>query len=299
METVAPGVYVETRYASGNVGAIVTGVGVVCIDVPMLPSDVEHWRSQLRSVTGEPIVTLVQTDYDQERAVGAFFLNVPTIAHDAIWDRMKGYASDKALGQINDLVRRDDKRARWRVRMPDVTFSERLILHKGRREVHVLYGGGHSMAACMVHLPAENLLFTGDLVFNNVHPSMSQAESKQWLSSLTAMRKMAVDVIIPGHGPICDKEATYPLSDYIRDMRAVVRRSFQAGRSKSETSSAVIPEFLDVFPYRESDRDQVRGHIKGGSDRIYDEYRAEVKANTANQSSVSKRSKARRQRKHA
>ena len=58
METVAPGVYVETRYASGNVGAIVTGVGIVCIDVPMLPSDVEHWRSQLRSMTDEPIVAL-------------------------------------------------------------------------------------------------------------------------------------------------------------------------------------------------------------------------------------------------
>jgi glyoxylase-like metal-dependent hydrolase (beta-lactamase superfamily II) len=250
-------------------------------------------------VTGEPIVGLVQTDYDQERVVGAFFLNVPTIAHDAIWDRMKSYASDKVLSQINSLVRRDDKRVKWRVRMPDVTFSERLILHKGLREVHVLQGGGHSLATCMVHLPAENLVFTGDLVFNNVHPSMSQAESKQWLSSLTALRKMAVDVIVPGHGPICGKEATYPLSDYIREMRAMVRRSFQAGRSKSETSSAVIPEFMEGFPYREADRDRVRGYVKGGSDRIYDEYRAEAKANMANQSSASRRSRVGRQRKRA
>jgi glyoxylase-like metal-dependent hydrolase (beta-lactamase superfamily II) len=151
----------------------------------------------------------------------------------------------------------------------------------------------------MVYLPAENLLFTGDLLFNSLHPTMSQAESKQWLTSLTALRKMAVDVIVPGHGPICGKEATYPLSDYIRDMRAAVRRSYQAGRSKSETSSAVIPDFMEGFPYREGDRDRVRGYVKGGSDRIYDEYRAEAKANAANRPGGSGRSKARRQRKRA
>jgi hypothetical protein len=37
MQEVAPGVYAETKYPSGNVGLIRTGEGVICVDVPMLP----------------------------------------------------------------------------------------------------------------------------------------------------------------------------------------------------------------------------------------------------------------------
>jgi glyoxylase-like metal-dependent hydrolase (beta-lactamase superfamily II) len=151
----------------------------------------------------------------------------------------------------------------------------------------------------MVYVPQENLIFTGDVVFCGVHPTMMQAETKQWLSALTALRKMAVDVIIPGHGNTCTKEATHALSDYIRDMRAMVRRSFQAGRSKSETSSVVIPELMDAFRYPESERDQIRMRVKGGSDRIYDEYRAEIKASVARAKGPSMRASGRRRRRRS
>ncbi len=281
MRQVAPGVYVETRYASGNVGIIVTGAGVVCIDVPMLPSDVYHWREQIQSVTDERIILVVQTDYDQERVISTGMFHVPLIAHDATWSKLRMYSSEKAVSQINDLLRRDGTERRWRARRPDITFSERLILYKGQREIHVLYGGGHSAASSMVYLPEQSLIFTGDVVSCGTHPTMGQAETKQWLSTLTALRKMTVDTLIPGRGELCDRDATHVLSDYIRDMRAVVRRSFQAGRSKSETSSAVVPEFLGAFHYEEVEREQVRARIKAGSDRIYDEYRAEVKASSS------------------
>jgi cyclase len=176
--------------------------------------------------------------------------------------------------------------------MPDITFSERLILFKGRRELHILHGGGHSPATSMVYLPEDNLVFAGDVVFCGVHPSMAQAETKPWLSTLNQLRKMSVDLIVPGHGMTCAREATHVLSDYVRDMRAAVRRNFQAGRSKSETSSLLIPEFLDAFPYEEGQRERVRQLVKGGSDRIYDEYRAAAKADAARTRSTSRKSRA-------
>jgi cyclase len=292
MKQVAPQVYLETRYASGNVGLIITGAGIICVDMPMLPSDVRHWQDQIAALTDEPIIFVIQSDYDRQRVIGASMLQAPIIAHDTVCDKMRIYHNEKTLSQINEMIRRDGGQKEWQVRMPDITFSERLILYKGEREIHILHGGGHSAATCMTYLPQENLIFTGDLVFSHQHPTMTQAETKQWLSKLNQLRKMTIDIIIPGHGAICDKEATHPLSDYIRDMRAVVRRNFQAGRSKSETSSAVIPEFMDAFPYDENQRDRVRQRIKGGSDRIYDEYRAVAKA-SATKSRAKKRNKRR------
>lgn len=298
MKEVAPGIYVETRYATGNVGIVVTGGGVVCIDAPMLPSDVYHWREQISSVTDEPIVSLIQTDYDQDRVVSTFMFDVPLIAHDSIVPKLKMYSSEKMVSQITDLLRRDGLDHRWHVRVPDITFSERLILYKGSRELHILHGGGHSVATSMVYLPTENVIFTGDIVACGTHPTMLQAETKEWLATLTALRKMSVDTIVPGRGGVCDREATQGVSEYIRDMRAAVRRCFQAGRSKSETSSVVIPEFIGLFPHDDTHRDQVRARIKTGSDRIYDEYRSEAKSSSVG-SKAEKMASGRRKRKRS
>ncbi len=278
MKQIASGVYIETKYPSGNVGFIRTGAGVVCIDLPMLPNQAQQWLAQIQSVTDEPFLFLIQTDYDRERVLCTRLLDVPLIAHESSWEKMKMYQNDKRVQQIRDLLERSELGKKWRVRMPDLTFTERLILDKGTRQVHVLHCGGHSPATCMVYLPENHLIFTGDLVFNNMHPTMTQARTKEWLSALNQLRKLGVETIIPGHGLVCTKECTWPLSEYIRDMRARVRRCFQAERSKSETSSTIISEFMDAFPYTEYERDQVRKNIKGGSDRIYDELRAATRS---------------------
>jgi cyclase len=280
-------VYVETRYRSGNVGFVCTGVGIVCIDVPLMPDDVYHWLGCVRSTADEPILFVVQTDYDRRRIASTRLFHAPVIAHNAATDQMKKiYSREKEVQRIKDLLGYDSQEGNWRVRMPDITFTEQLILVKGSREIHLVHGGGHSPATCMVHLPQERLIFAGDVVFNNVHPHMEFAETKAWLYALNRLRKMPVDVIVPGHGPVCDREATYPLSGYIRDMRASVRHSYRERRSKSDTSKAVIPEFLDAFPASDGDREYVYQCVKGGSDRIYDEYRAADKRRKKNKQKV-------------
>jgi len=300
MDQVAPNVYIH-GYQSGNVGFVQTGEGVVCIDSPMLPRDVRDWQSRIASVTQEPIVLLIQTDYDQARVVGSWFFDATVIAHDASWDRLKIYGSEKMLSQINALVKASDSTKDWRVRMPDITFSHQLLLHKGEHEIHVLHGGGHSCATSMVYLPHYKLIFSGDLVFCGQHPTMTYAQTRQWVATLDRIHEMPIEIIVPGHGPVCTRQAARPLADYIRNMRRRVQESFESGKSKSETSAAIIGEFLDLFPYTDQERDERRLRIKGGSDRIYDEYRARSKANASREArlrnSSTARNKSRRARK--
>jgi glyoxylase-like metal-dependent hydrolase (beta-lactamase superfamily II) len=268
MQEVAPGVWAEHGYESGNVGFVVTGV-------PMMPDAVYHWLYSIRKVTDEPIISLVQTDYDRSRVLSTCLVEARLTAHEAAWEGMhRIYTREKTVQQIVELLGHGGN---WQVRMPDITFTEHMVLQKGRQEIHLLHGGGHSEATCMVHLPEHRLMFTGDVVFNDGHPTMEYAETGAWLSALTRLCKLDVDAIVPGHGVVCDREATYPLSDYIRQMRAHVRRCFRTGRSKSETAKVVVPKFLDAFSYRRDDLERVRSRIKGGSDRIYDEYREEAR----------------------
>jgi glyoxylase-like metal-dependent hydrolase (beta-lactamase superfamily II) len=284
MDQVAPGVYIH-EYTSGNVGFVRTGAGVVCIDCPMLPSDIRDWRAKITSVTQEPIVLLIQTDYDQARAIGPAFFDGTLIAHDATWDRLKIYSSEKTLTQINGLIAADGGRRKWHARMPDITFSEQLVLHKGTCDIYVLYGGGHSCATSMVYLPKHQLIFSGDLVFCSQHPTMNLAETEEWVAALDRLSQMKVKTLVPGHGPVCTQDAAQPLAAYIRNLRQRVHESFESGKSKSETSAAMIAEFLDAFPYTDQERDERRQRIKGSSDRIYDEYRAIAKANAARSAS--------------
>ena len=165
--------------------------------------------------------------------------------------------------------------------MPDITFSEQLLLHKGKRDIYVLYGGGHSCATSMVYLPRHQLIFSGDLVFCKQHPTMNFAETQEWVTALTRLSRMKIKTLVPGHGPVCTQDAAAPLVAYIQTMRQRVQQSFESGKSKSETSAAMIAEFLDAFPYSDQERDERRQRIKGGSDRIYDEFRAAAKANAA------------------
>ena len=75
----------------------------------------------------------------------------------------------------------------------------------------------------------------GDAVWVDQHPYMAQANSKEWLDGLTYIRKFKADRIVPGRGPVCGRDATERMSEYIRFMRARVRLNYRQGTTKQET----------------------------------------------------------------
>jgi hypothetical protein len=75
---------------------------------------------------------------------------------------------------------------------------------------------------------------------------------------------------VPGHGPLCNVEATVPVSEYIRAMRTKVRSQYRSGRSKSE-AAVVISQMIDYFPYRPDDKSFIEKRIRAGVSRVYDE----------------------------
>jgi hypothetical protein len=102
---------------------------------------------------------------------------------------------------------------------------------------------------------------------------------------------MALETVVPGHGTAGDKDVTYPLSDYIRELRAAVRKSFRAGRTKSDTAKAVIPELMDAFPYDRDDSERLSKQIKDSCNRVYDEYRTETRPKRHNKKRRQRRSR--------
>jgi cyclase len=144
---------------------------------------------------------------------------------------------------------------------------------KGGREIHFVHLGGHTPATSGVFLPDDKILFTGDLVVVDEHPSLGQCDSENWLSRLRWLRKQQFQVLVPGHGKLCNVEASEPVTEYIRTMRAKVRQQYKSGRTKAE-AAVVISQMIDFFPYRPGEKSIIEKRIRAGVSRVYDEMKA-------------------------
>jgi cyclase len=272
MQEIAPGVYVKLDYEGANVGCVLTDLGAIVVDTPLVPEDGKDWAARVARLS-DKVLYVFNTDHHRAHIMGNQFFDAPVISHEVAWKEISNY-KDTFIERTKNIFKKEPQIAAQfdeiRLKKPQVTFTGRLMLKKGGRDVQFIYLGGHTPATSGLWLPQERILFTGDLVVVGEHPSLGQSVSKEWLEVLTRLRKMSLAYIVPGHGPLCNVEATEPVSDYIRTMRAKVRSQYRSGRSKSE-AAVVINQMIDYFPYRPGDKSFVEKRIRAGISRVYDE----------------------------
>jgi len=275
MEEIASGIYVKTDYEGANVGCILTDVGAIVVDTPLVPAEGKAWVAEVSKIT-DKVLYVFNTDHHRAHIMGNQCFDAPVIAHEEAWKEISGY-KDTFIDRTKNIFKKQPEIAAQFdeivLKKPEITFTGRLYLKKGGREIHFMHLGGHTPATSGVWLPNERILFAGDVVVVGEHPSLGQSISKEWLEVLTRLRKSSLAHLVPGHGPLCNVEATEPVSDYIRTMRAKVRGQYRSGRTKSE-AAVVINQMIDYFPYRPGDKSFVEKRIRAGISRVYDEMKA-------------------------
>jgi cyclase len=109
------------------------------------------------------------------------------------------------------------------VKPPNVTFTDVMTLHKGGREVQVLFlGRGHTGGDTMIFLPAERIVFTGDFFEGRpgggVLSYLGDAFIDEWPASLERLKALEFDIIVPGHGaPLKERQQITDFQNYLRD----------------------------------------------------------------------------------
>ena len=75
-----------------------------------------------------------------------------------------------------------------RVTLPTITFDHRLVIHRGGRDVHLLFlGRGHTAGDVVAYIPAERVIATGDLM-HGLLPYMGDGFPDEWPATLRASR---------------------------------------------------------------------------------------------------------------
>ena len=276
MKQIAPNIFVHDGYRGVTVGCIVTDAGVICIDSPMLPADARDWRAQIAKRTDKPVCCVVLTDAHRDRILGVQYLGGVVIAHESAWEKMKSLG-DAFRQQAADSVAPCSADAAaeiasdLRIVLPQITFADTLALHIGNTPVLIRHMGGAAPGSVWVHLPQSNVLFMGDLLTVNTHPSVAEGDLAAWLELLGRVQQkdFAAKVIVPGRGGPARKAALASMAGYLDTMRERVQALVRARKPRADTAQ-LVPEFLARYPVAADDRECVQRRIKAGLDHLYD-----------------------------
>ena len=130
---------------------------------------------------------------------------------------------------------------------PDVIVDGRLSLGDRTRPIEIIHAGpAHTRADLIVHLPADGIVVTGDVVIHPV-PLLGNANSAGWIAALDRIDGMKPKMVIPGHGPVMRDLAYLSLTRaLLTDLRAKVAEQVAKGATLDETRKAV-----DLSAWRE------------------------------------------------
>ena len=135
---------------------------------------------------------------------------------------------------------------------PTRTFDVEEVIDLGDAPVLVRWvSPGHTDGDLYVHLPDENVLHCGDLLFHGRHPYVdvgAGATPRGWARCIEAMLEHcdADTVIVPGHGDATDRAGLAAQLDYFRRLEDIVEEGRRDGRSREEVQTMGSGEFQDL-----------------------------------------------------
>ncbi len=118
----------------------------------------------------------------------------------------------------------------WQFRLPTMTFDQRLVLYGSHRQVELLtYGSGHSQSDAILYLPAEKIIFMGDLLSIQCHPSLQDGDPGELPRILDLVNRLQPQQLVPGHGPVGGPTDLQLMQQYLATMTetALTELAFQ------------------------------------------------------------------------
>jgi glyoxylase-like metal-dependent hydrolase (beta-lactamase superfamily II) len=120
---------------------------------------------------------------------------------------------------------------------PTKTFEGEFILNVGDKIVHLIeVGPAHTLGDTLAHIPADRVVFTGDILFIGGHPIIWAGPTINWLRACDRILAMDVETIVPGHGPITDKKGVAEVKGYLEYIYQEAQKRYEIGMSAQEAA---------------------------------------------------------------
>ena len=249
---VAPGIYMLVGMG-GNIGVSVGEDGVFMIDDQFAPLT-DKITAAVAALSDRPIRFVINTHWHGDHTGGNENLGkrgALIVAHDNAYARM---SRDTEIGAFNQVVPAAPKAA-----LPVITFNDNVTFRLNGEEIRAVhYQHSHTDGDSVIHFVNANVIHTGDIWFNGFYPFIDVSSGGSIdgvINSITTLIDMADDNtrIIPGHGPLSDKQGMQGYLEMLETVRDRMSRLIAEGKS--------LEEIIELKPNADYDDAMGKGFI--------------------------------------
>ena len=251
IKPIAKGVYAAiSGRAGGNTGFIIGDNAVLVVDTFISQTPARDLLGEIRKVTNLPVKYVVNTHYHLDHVAGnAIFTEAgaTVIAHrnERAWVRTENLK----FYQQNGATPTAEQRAQVAALIePQIVYDHILEVNLGSRLARVVYLPGHTGGDSVVYIPDANVVFAGDLAWNQRIPNLIDATTSDWIETLDKMTATHPNAtFIPGHGDVATAQDIKNFHDYLVTLRASIQKAQAAGQSGDALTQAVLADLKPKY----------------------------------------------------
>jgi cyclase len=212
----------------GNVGVLATDRGAVVVDTMTFRAQGTKILEAAERIGGGPVQAVVNTHYHRDHTHGnpAFPAGTPIVATDRTLAYLKKVDGDYWQGAAAGTLPNQTFRNEHEMKIADKTIR---LIHPGR---------GHTDGDLVVLFVEDRVLHTGDLFFNGRYPNIdleAGGSVREWVAAIDRLLELDFDKVIPGHGPVTDREGLRAFQKFIRQLADAGDQAMKNGWTLEQT----------------------------------------------------------------
>lgn len=245
--TLAPGVWMvpgalaepdeRNRGRVVNIGILAGDDGAIVIDSGANAEQGEEILAVAERLAGKPVRLLINTHPHPQNVLGnsAFAAKGVPILASSETRRLMAERCQRCIETLKRAVG-NEAMTDTRIVLPNLFVdSSEVRIVAGRRLQILLTGHGHTEGDLAVLDTESGVLFTGDLVYREQIPHMSESRVGGWIDAVDRLRGVAVGIVVPGRGAPGRIDIIDRFAGYLTGMRDKVLSAIEDGRSLAET----------------------------------------------------------------
>ena len=200
---IGDGLYAFTAEGDPNSGVIIGDDSVMIVEAQATPRLANKVIEKVREVTDKPISHVVLTHYHAVRVLGASAFNAPQITMS---DAARSMVLERGQEDWDSEFQRFPRLFEGHESIPGLTyptttFSDRMTIYLGNRRINLMHlGRAHTAGDIVIHVPDQNVMFTGDIVEYHSACYCGDGYFSDWGNTLDNIAAFNVDAIAPGRG---------------------------------------------------------------------------------------------------
>lgn len=224
--------------SGGNIAVLPGPQGKLLVDSGISSSQT-HIKEALAAISADPVQQLVNTHWHYDHTDGNLWMHsagATITAHEKTRQRL---SSPQTIELFHAIFPAEPAGA-----LPTVVFMDEHTLHTNGETLHLQhYDPAHTDTDISVHFTDADVLHTGDTWFNGVYPFIDYSTGGHIDGMIRATKRTLATgtdstIVIPGHGPVGNKQQVAESLEMISTIRDKVAGLKKEGKTIDEVIAA-------------------------------------------------------------